>query len=63
MNLTEQSLPARESKFGQDEFQAIGGQSLLIETSPMGAEILDVAVPAGKVWDVEVTVRIVESPE
>ncbi len=36
------------------------GQSLRIETSPGGAEILDVVVPPGKVWTVTSGVDIDE---
>jgi len=48
-------------KRGDDTFQVAPGQSLRIETSPGGEELLDVEVPAGKVWTCYVYVRVVES--
>ncbi len=63
MEFVEESLPARETKFGQDEFQASAGQYVAIATTPAGETILSAQVPQGKVWDVEVTVRVLESPE
>lgn len=37
------------------------GQTLKVETTPMGEETLDAAVPAGKEWLVNVIVDVVES--
>ncbi len=37
------------------------GQTLKIESSPDGEEILNVEVPAGKTWQVYTYVRIVET--
>lgn len=36
------------------------GQHLKIETSPGGEELLDVVVPAGKVWSVVINVETLE---
>ena len=48
-------------KWGQDEFNLTAGQSLKIETSPRGEEILDIEVPAGKTWTGIVVVDFVET--
>jgi len=45
---------------GTDEFTMAAGQSLKIETSPNGEDVLDVEVPAGKSWTVIVDVSIRE---
>jgi len=37
------------------------GQSLKIETSPNGYEVLDIECPAGKAWSVKVDVTITET--
>ncbi len=39
----------------------VAGQHLAIETSPAGEEYLDVEVPAGKVWNIRVSVSITET--
>ena len=38
-----------------DNFTATAGQSVKIETSPDGLEILDATVPAGKTWKVSLS--------
>ena len=48
-------------KWGQEEFTIVAGQSLKIETSPRGEEILDIEVPAGKTWTGIVVVDFVET--
>lgn len=45
---------------GTDVVQVEERQSLVIETSPGGKEILDEEVPAGKVWEAKVWVEITE---
>lgn len=37
------------------------GRSLIIETSPSGEEILNVAVPWGKQWSVGIAVTVTET--
>lgn len=46
---------------GTDDFSITSGKSLNIETSPRGEEIVNETVPAGKVWEVSVTVSIKET--
>ena len=48
-------------KWGNTEFTAATGQTVKIETSPLGEEILSETVPVGKVWAVHVGVYIEES--
>jgi hypothetical protein len=52
---------SRNDRIGDDDFELVAGQSLIIETSPGGIEILDEEVPAGKVWTVHVAVVISET--
>lgn len=54
---------AKITKSGTGTFMAAAGQSLKIETSPDGEEILDTQVPNGKVWEVRVSVNITETNE
>lgn len=37
------------------------GQSLIIETSPGGSEVLDVECPTGKAWSARIIVEITET--
>ena len=46
---------------GEDEVVVAAGQSLKIETSPGGAEVLSEQCPAGKKWQVRVNVHITET--
>lgn len=56
------TLPARVKRSGEESGVVIAeGQRLRIETSPGGAEVLDVDVPAGKQWVVTVSVSIDET--
>lgn len=57
--LTEEIIN-RVDRIGDDDFELTTGQSLKIETSPNGEEILDVTVPEGKTWNVHVAVVITE---
>ena len=59
--LAEESSPARITKQGCDTVTVPAGQRVTVETSPGGAELLDVEVPAGKTWVVTVNVHIVET--
>ena len=47
-------------KAGSDSFELVAGQTLKIETSPDGEEILVAVVPAGTRWIVSVIVDIQE---
>ena len=61
MDLNEQAVTARKLLNGDQKNIALtAGQRLVIETSPGGSEILDVAVPPGKSWIVGVGVQIEE---
>ena len=42
-------------------FNIEAGKSLKIETSPSGEEKLNITVPAGKSWEVSMTIHIVET--
>ncbi len=46
---------------GTDIFDLVAGKKLKIETSPGGEEILNIDVPAGKNWNVSVTVSYSET--
>jgi len=61
MELNETSRPATISKYASEGFVIPAGKTLLIETSPQGEDILSVEVPAGKQWEVVLTVSIVET--
>jgi len=61
IELTTEALPARTQKQGSDIFTLAAGKSLKIETSPGGSEYLDAEVPAGKSWQVTVSVHITET--
>jgi len=45
---------------GAGEASLVEGQSLRIETSPNGEELLNVVVPAGKTWKVNIAVVVDE---
>lgn len=61
MELNETSKPASVSKYASEGFSISAGKTLTIETSPVGEDILSVEVPAGKQWEVVLTVSIVET--
>ena len=46
---------------GTDDFNIPAGSRLRIETSPGGDEYLDVQVPEGKEWRVQINIEITES--
>ena len=52
--------PARTIKSAAGSFQVDAGQSLKIESSPRGEEILDADCPAGKVWTVRIELSVIE---
>ena len=45
---------------GQEAFDVSAGQSLKVETSPTGLDILDAECPAGYEWHVEVSVNVTQ---
>ena len=57
----EDTIVPHATKYGSEEFEVLAGKTLKIETSPTGEQHLNVSVPAGKKWAVEVTVQIVET--
>jgi len=61
MNVT----PAREEKVSRSGQQAgitvLAGQSLTIETSPYGIEVLNAFPPTGKKWKVTCRIEIEET--
>lgn len=62
MKLATYELPACVKKHGEQAGIAVtAGKHLVIETSPDGGEILDAAVPAGKVWTATISVSIDET--
>ena len=50
----------RCDKIGDDDFDLAAGQSLKVETSPKGEDVLNATVPSGKAWHVHVAVTIQE---
>lgn len=48
-------------KAASETFAVVAGQKLIIETSPGGAEILDIECPAGKKWSVSAVVDVTET--
>ena len=48
-------------KAGHATLAIAAGQSLKVETSPEGDEVLDVECPAGKAWSAKVDVTITET--
>jgi hypothetical protein len=54
-------LSQRRILQGADSIAVTAGQLLKIETSPGGGEILDTAVPAGKTWQVEIQITVIET--
>jgi len=59
--LTNHGWPAKTVKSGQEIVAVTAGQSVKVETTPGGSELLDVACPAGKAWSVRVQVEIIET--
>jgi hypothetical protein len=53
--------PTLLRKTGGESFNLVAGQSLKIESSPNGEELLVAEVPAGKKWTVSVSVSTVET--
>ena len=62
MILTEQEILPAVIKSGQEtDISITAGQSLKIEISPGGDEILEVECPAGKMWTARVIVEVTET--
>ena len=61
MELVNNSIIAQVKYVGTGQYIVPAGKSLKIETSPSGAELLDVTVPAGKSWAVTLQVSVIES--
>lgn len=62
IELTEHQWPAKLVRSGQEDgITVLAGQSVKIETSPGGEEILDVECPEGKSWSVRIIVEITET--
>ena len=53
------SSPPFNKSVGDTNFTLLAGETLKIETSPDGDDILDIEVPAGKAWDVSIFVKII----
>lgn len=52
---------ARLVKSGEGDVLLVAGQSVKVETSPGGEELLNVECPAGKAWSARVIVEITET--
>ena len=63
MELKDISVEARNVRAGSQSFDVTAGQTLKMETSPQGIDVLNLDVPAGKKWRVEINVQITESDE
>ena len=61
ITLVRRTLPARTKLTGeQGDLVVAAGQTLVIETSPGGVEVLSAECPAGKTWRVSISVSIDE---
>ena len=58
MELIDNSVSARSLLSGATGFDVTAGKTLNIETSPGGSEILEVTVPIGQTWHVQLSVQI-----
>lgn len=63
MDFVFNETPAYKSGSNTDQFDLLAGQSLKIETSPNGEEILNIEVPVGKKWTVIISAFIREEDE
>ncbi len=61
MQLVVNSRPASKKLSGEGKFELGAGQSIVIETSPGGREVLSAECPAGKTWSVTVSVSVDET--
>ena len=61
MELNDISVEARNVLAGYEAFEVIAGKTFKIETSPQGQDTLNMTVPAGKKWRVQINVEITET--
>lgn len=65
MQLQSNTIPAREVRVShsgeQTGITVLAEQSLVIETSPHGAEVLNASPPSGKKWNVTCRIEIEET--
>ena len=54
------TVVANTQYLGQQAFDISAGQSIKVETTPNGLDILDEECPAGHEWHVEVSVHVTE---
>jgi len=59
MVLTDDSFPAISRRQCGTKISLAAGKRLKIETSPQGEELLDVQVPSGESWTVNLSVYVV----
>lgn len=59
--LTDHATPGRVVKSGSDSVNVPVGASLVVETTPDGAEVLSATCPAGKIWNARIIVEITET--
>ena len=55
------ALQAGSVYSGSETFDVAAGKAVIIETSPSGVEILNKECPAGKEWNVTVSITIRET--
>lgn len=56
-----ETWPIHAKKAGSETIAVAAGQTLKVETSPDGEEVLEVTCPAGKAWLVSIVVDITET--
>jgi len=61
ITLNSAEIVPKKQYSGYGSFGVAAEQSLKIETSPSGVDILDVQCPEGKVWMATITVTIEET--
>ena len=61
MELIDKSVPARTTFSGDDNFIITAGQILKIETTPQGVDCLNVEVPSGEEWSVNLYVQVIKT--
>ena len=61
MKFLETEVIASVKKLGVAQLELAAGEFLKIETTPQGEEVLNVEVPTGKAWYVELSVLITET--
>ena len=61
ITLREETFTAVSGYIGQGMVVVPAGKRLVIESTPGGEEVLDAEVPAGKSWEVHISVHINET--